>query len=163
MTLRDAKREITGLRERYGAPYNSTDKDLIERLYWEVLGKVFMPTSCQTCYHDAVIEINLQLKNHNSMAAERKYLLKAGAIINSPVFDDGKIYSNANLTDDVAKRYLEEFPESVGMFQRLPDETAEEPKKTAKETDDAANGGNVSTKAAKRAQKGNKTAKTEKL
>ena len=162
MTLSEAKREITGLRERYGAPYNSTDKDLIERLYWDVLGKVFKPTSCQTCYHDAVIEIYLQLKNHNSMAAERNYLLKAGAIINSPVFDNGKIYSNANLTDDVAKRYLDMFPESVGLFQRLPEKTAEKPRKTAKETDDAANVDNVSTKAAKRAQKGNKTAKTGK-
>jgi hypothetical protein len=63
------------------------------------------------------------------MAEEKKYLLKAGAIINTPAFDEGKIYSNANLTDDVARRYLEKFPNQVVLFQKLPDpepETAPE-------------------------------------
>lgn len=121
MTIEEARASIMDLRGRFASPYNQTDKGLIERLYWAVLGRVFRPTSCQNCYHDAVIEIYSYLKKHDTMAEEKKYLLKAGAIINTPAFDEGKIYSNANLTDDVASRYLEKFPNQVVLFQKLPD------------------------------------------
>lgn len=121
MTIEEARASIIDLRGRFASPYNQTDKGLIERLYWEVLGRVFRPTSCQNCYHDAVIEIYSYLKKHDTMAEEKKYLLKAGAIINTPAFDEGKIYSNANLTDDVARRYLERYPNRVVLFQKLPD------------------------------------------
>ena len=121
MTIEEARASIMDLRGRFASPYNQTDKGLIERLYWEVLGRVFRPTSCQNCYHDAVIEIYSYLKKHDTMAEEKKYLLKAGAIINTPAFDEGKIYSNVNLTDDVARRYLEKFPNQVVLFQKLPD------------------------------------------
>lgn len=121
MTIEEARASIMDLRGRFASPYNQTDKGLIERLYWAVLGRVFRPTSCQNCYHDAVIEIYSYLKKHDTMAEEKKYLLKAGAIINTPAFDEGKIYSNANLTDDVARRYLEKFPNQVVLFQKLPD------------------------------------------
>ena len=121
MTIEEARASIMDLRGRFASPYNRTDKDLIERLYWAVLGRVFKPTSCQNCYHDAVIEIYSYLKKHDTMAEERQYLLKAGAIINSPVFDKGKIYSNANLTDDVARRFLEMYPSQAVLFQKLPE------------------------------------------
>ena len=125
MTIEEARASIMDLRGRFASPYNQTDKGLIERLYWAALGRVFRPTSCQNCYHDAVIEIYSYLKKHDTMAEERKYLLKAGAIINTPAFDEGKIYSNANLTDDVASRYLEQFPNQVVLFQKLPEPEAE--------------------------------------
>lgn len=90
------------------------------------------------------------------MAEDKKYLLKAGAIIISPIFDNGTVYSNANLTDDVAKRYLEQFPEQVVLFAKVP-ETAE----TAAEGQEGAKVDNLTPKAKKRAQKGAKTAKGE--
>lgn len=52
------------------------------------------------------------------MAKERKYILKAGAILNSINFENGKIYSNANLTDEVAERYLAMFPEQSVLFAK---------------------------------------------
>lgn len=75
-------------------------------------------TSCQTCYHDAVIEIYLQLKK-NIMANECKYRLRAGFIINTPAIKG--VYSNANLTDKVAEKYLELFPQKASMFEKLPE------------------------------------------
>ena len=75
-------------------------------------------TSCQTCYHDAVIEIYLQLKK-NKMANDCKYRLRAGFIINTPAIRG--VYSNANLTDDVARKYLELFPQKASMFEKLPE------------------------------------------
>lgn len=155
MTKDEAKRLINDLRGRFSAPYNQSDKETIVELYFAVCGKVFRPTSCQNCYHDAVIEIYNHLKRYNTMAAERHYLLKAGAIINSPVFDKGKIYTNENLTDDVAERYLDMFPSAANLFQRLPEKTA----KTDVESKKAAKVGELPTETRKTAQKGRKTAK----
>lgn len=155
MSIDDARRCIDDLWGRFASPYNRADKDRIEELYWTVLGKVFIPTSCQNCYHDAVIEIYSYLRKHNTMAEERKYLLKAGAIINSPIFDNGKIYSNQNMTDDVAERYLAMFPEQVVLFQRIPKKTA----KTDAGASKAAKVGKSSKKKGTAAQKVAKTAK----
>lgn len=97
-----------------------------------MLGKRFRKTSCQQCYHDALIEICLYLKNHNTMANQKKYIMRAGFIIHSPVFDGGKVYTNDNLTDDVAERYMDMFPVKKSMFDRNPNYT--EPTETKVET-----------------------------
>ena len=59
--------------------------------------------------------------------------MRAGFIIRCGDFDDGEIYTNANLTNDVAKRYLERFPNKRKMFDRIPEETAETPVEDTKE------------------------------
>ena len=41
--------------------------------------------------------------------------------------DGGKIYTNANLTNEVAKRYLELFPQKRVMFETVHEEAAEKP------------------------------------
>ena len=157
MDIDEARAKIMELWGRFASPYNNTDKETIASLYGSVLGKVFLPTSCQNCYHDAVIEILTYLRKHNTMAEERKYLLKAGAIINSPIFDNGKIYSNANLSDDVAERYLDMFPEQAVLFQRIPKKTA----KTDAGASKAAKVGKSSKKTGTTAQKAAKTEKCE--
>lgn len=119
MTTAEAKIEIMGLRERFAAPYSQTDKDLIRKLYLEVMGVSFRPTSCQNCYHDAVILIYNRLKNYDKMANEKAYWLKNGAIICSPLFKGGTIYSNANLTDEIAAEYLAQFPAAAKLFARV--------------------------------------------
>lgn len=121
--------QITGLKARFGAPYSPSDKKLIEKLYLKVLGRVFAPTSCQNCYHDAVIELYLYyVKNRQPMANEKKFILKAGAIICTPQLDNGKVYSNANLTDDVAARYLAMFPGRANLFAKFETPKAESKK-----------------------------------
>ena len=54
------------------------------------------------------------------MAEKCNYRLRAGYLINSPTFRGGAIYSNDNLTDEVAEEFLTAFPERVDMFQQLP-------------------------------------------
>lgn len=120
MTLEDAKQKVSELKGRFDAAFSTSDKESIEMLYWEVLGKEFRPTSCQQCYHDALIEIYLYLKKYNKMKEKSKYRMRAGFIINCPAFDGGKIYTNDNLTDAVAEKYLAKFPGNVDMFQELP-------------------------------------------
>lgn len=123
MEREEAITKVRELRERkeFFAPFNATDKSEIEKLYKAVLGKDFIPTTCQNCYHDAVIELYLYLiKNNGTMAEKCNYRLKAGAIINSPSFDGGKIYTNDNLTDAVAAAFLKKFPKQQFLFQKVP-------------------------------------------
>lgn len=128
MELSEAKQILKELRGRFDSPYSTSDKSTIEDLYFEVLGKTFRPTSCQQCYHDAVIEIYCYIKKNNSMAEKSNYRLKAGVIINCPNFQGGKIYTNDNLTDKVAREFLKMFPEQSSIFQKMPAEKPKTPK-----------------------------------
>ena len=64
------------------------------------------------------------------------YHMRAGFIIRCGDFDGGEIYTNANLTNDVARRYLERFPNKRKMFDRIPEEPAETPVQAEKEPSD---------------------------
>ena len=55
------------------------------------------------------------------MAEKLNYRLKAGAIINCPAFKGGKVFSNDNLTDEIAEEYLKQFPDNVELFQEVPE------------------------------------------
>lgn len=121
MTYEEAKTLTMDLRTRFDAPFSSHDKQTIENLYYEVMAKEFRPTSCQACYHDALIEIYLYLKNHKTMAERSNYRMRAGFIINCPTFHNGKVYTNDNLTDEVAAEYLKQFPAMAEMFQAIPE------------------------------------------
>lgn len=122
MTVEEAYTKIEELKGRYDSPFSNSDKESIEELYYEVLGKTFVPTSCQQCFHDALIEVYVYLKKNGKMAEKCNYRLKAGAIICCPNFNNGEVYSNDNLTDKVASEYLEQYPEQVELFQQLPSE-----------------------------------------
>ena len=102
------------------SPFNSQDKRSIEELHREVIGYDMKPTTCQNCYHDALILIILRLKKTTAMAQDRQYQLRNGFIIHSPIFHQGAIFTNANLTDDIAREYLERFPANSTMFSKIP-------------------------------------------
>lgn len=117
MTFQDAISLIDELRGRFDAPYSVQDKESIAELYSIVLGKRFVPTTCQQCYHDAVIELYLYTKNHDSfMKKKSKYVMRAGFIIQCPSFHKGEVFTNANLTDKIAEEYLKKFPKQKDYF-----------------------------------------------
>ena len=122
---------IEGLRERMTA-LSPDDKFTIATMYPIVLGKPFHRTKCNDCYRDAVIEMFLQLTKNGTMISELQYRLRAGIIIHSPLFYGGKVFSNANLTDAIAKEYLTMFPNKRSIFDSIPAEKNEEPKPKAK-------------------------------
>jgi len=94
--------------------YSSSDKSEIERLYKEVLGKEFTKTSCNDCYRDAVIEMTVYIKKNN-----RNYILKNGVLL-QPEFGSNKMYTNDNLTDEVAEKYLAKNPKGEIYFAHVP-------------------------------------------
>lgn len=122
MTYDDAVRYTEELRGRFDKPFSAADKDMVSMLYTEVTGKEFRHTSCQQCYHDALIEVYLYLKKNKTMAKKCNYRMRAGFIISCPDFHNGKIYTNDNLTDAIAKEYLTKYPKQEDMFQKVPDE-----------------------------------------
>ena len=122
MELEEAKAIIEELKGRFDNPFSSYDKNQIEKLYFAVLGKTFVATSCQQCYHDALVEVIHYIKNNNKMAEKKNFVLRAGVIINCPTFQGGKVFSNDNLTDEVAEEYLKAFPEQAVLFDELPDD-----------------------------------------
>jgi hypothetical protein len=75
----------------------------------------------------------VNLRKEQKMREKCDYHMRAGCIIRCGDFDGGEIYTNANLTNDVAKRYLERFPQKRAMFDRIPEETAETPAEAVKE------------------------------
>lgn len=122
MTYEEATAKVGELKARFDSPFDATDKAVIETLYFEVTRKRFVPTTCQQCYHDALIEIYLKLKKEKAMPKTCNYAMKAGFIISCPDFYRGKIFTNENLTDKVAHEYLTKYPHMESYFQKIPSE-----------------------------------------
>lgn len=120
MTYEEATAKVEELKARFDSPFDATDKAVIETLYFEVTRKRFVPTTCQQCYHDALIEIYLKLKKEKAMPKTCNYAMKAGFIISCPDFYHGKIFTNENLTDKVAHEYLTKYPHMESYFQKIP-------------------------------------------
>lgn len=111
--------------------FTEEQRQLIADVYKSLLGKDIRNCSCRHRYSDALEEICLTLKIKKKM---RKYQLKAGMVI----WIGTECYTNVNLTDEVAKAYLEKFPQAREKeVQAWPDESEEQNEKklqTAKAT-----------------------------
>lgn len=98
---------------------SSSEKAEVASLYYDVLGKKFVRTSCKDCYRDATIEMIAYLKKNGKMKEKSNYVLKNGVVL-QPVFGSSQFYTNANLTDEVAENYLAANPSSSKLFSVLP-------------------------------------------
>lgn len=125
MTYEEAVKTSNELKKHLNGAFSVSQKEQIQKLYSAVLRKSLKVTSCQRCYHDALIEVILYLRKEGRMKEECAYSLRAGFIIHCPTFRGGKIYTNDNLTNDVAREYLAAFPGQRSMFSRIPEEKEE--------------------------------------
>lgn len=130
MSIEQVIKEISVLKGRINSGLSSMEKAEIARLYGEVLGKEFKPTSCRDCYRDACIEIELYLRRNGRMKEKSRYVLLNGAIIRE--FGTGKVYSNANITDKIAEDWLRKYPQQIKMFAAYPDDWQERVSKTVR-------------------------------
>lgn len=121
MNYQEAKDAVEKLQGKSDASFSNSEKKKIEELYFEVLRKTFVHTSCQQCYHDAVIEMMVYLRKNRKLRAKCNYRMRAGFIISCPDFYSGKIFTNENLTDKVAKEYLTRYPKQETMFAEIPE------------------------------------------
>ena len=100
-------------------PLSSSDKSAIEVMYYSVLGRVFVRTSCNDCYHDAVIEMYSYLKKYGKMKEKSSYALKNGVLLQM-AFGSGEMYTNNNLNDEAAEKYLAKNPKGISLFAVTP-------------------------------------------
>lgn len=135
MTYDEALVIVEELRGHGNAPFSIEQKQLIADTYLEVMGRKFRRTSCRRCYHDAVIEMAVRLRKEQKMAEKCDYRMRAGFIIHHPQVDGGKIYTNANLTNEAAEKYLSLFPQKRVMFEQVPEKPVEAPEEQKQASD----------------------------
>lgn len=116
------------------ASLSSSDKAEIESLYALVLDKKFVRTSCSDCYHDAVIEMSVYLNKNGKMKEKSEYGLKNGVVLQME-FGSSEMYTNANLTDEIAEKYLERYPDNIKYFSKKPDDWKERVNKRKEDKD----------------------------
>lgn len=123
MTIESAKAELERLR---GIAKEGGDlaqhKGEIAELYWAVCGKTIRDCNCKDVYKDALIEIYVKLQKSTDMELNTKARLVNGVVLQHK----GNHYTNANLTDEVAREFLELFPQREDWFAVLPQKAAEE-------------------------------------
>ena len=102
--------------------YSTSEIAEIETLYREVLGKKVRDCNCPDRYRDAVLELRIFTKNHLTME-KSKFRLKPGVVIVPS--NDSEVYTNNNLTDEVAIAFLKERPGARGLFAELPENVDE--------------------------------------
>ena len=107
------------MESRYHSGFSSLDRSFLDSMYYMIFGKEITNKGCSNCYRDAYIEIYTKLKCEQKMPKKSSYQLKAGAVIT--FFGSSQAFTNANLTDEVAVKYLSLCEENAKMFSYLPD------------------------------------------
>lgn len=111
--------------------FSTSEKAEIEKLYPVVLDRNFVKTSCNDCYRDAVYEMYSYIRINGRMKEKTNYKLKNGALLQMS-FGSDEFYTNANLTDEVAEKYLAKYPERINLFAIYPNNWEKRVKKAAK-------------------------------
>ena len=97
-------------------------RERIDRLYWAVCRKHLRKCRCKNVEKDALLEIYAKLmyqRKSNKKMAQAK-------LVNGVVLKwQGNHYTNANLTDEVAREFLDAFPVRKDWFAVLPSASTE--------------------------------------
>ncbi|MBE6198004.1 MAG: hypothetical protein E7141_04925 [Rikenellaceae bacterium] len=129
MTVSEAYNTLLAL-SRADKPYSSAEESIISNLYTEVTGKKVRDCNCRDKWRDAVIEALLYLKKHKAMREKCDYKLRAGVILH--ISGSSEVYTNDNLTNEVAEKFLKDNPNAVGRFAVIPQPKAESKPKRKK-------------------------------
>lgn len=99
---------------------SSSEQQEVRELSMRFLGCNVPNCNCRNVYSDYLFLILNKLNNMKEII-KCNYKLKPGVLIHV----GGEVYSNANLTDEIAKAYIEKYPNTT-FFDVIPEETAEE-------------------------------------
>lgn len=127
MTDQEAQAELMILR---GLADSGNDlalvKERIDRLYWAVCRKHLRSCRCKNVEKDALLEIYAKLMYHK----KTNTTMAKARLVNGVVLQvGGTHYTNANLTDEVARTFLSAFPMRKDWFAELPPAEAEDAEK----------------------------------
>lgn len=118
MTYEEAMQRLSEMESRFDDGFSSLDRMCLDSLYFTLFGKEITNKGCSNCYRDAFIEISVKLKKTKAMPKKSEYVLKPGAIIT--FFGERQCYTNANMTDEAALRFLSQNPLNESLFEKLP-------------------------------------------
>ena len=97
-------------------------RERIDRLYWAVCRKHLRKCRCKNVEKDALLEIYAKLKyNQKTNTTMAQARLVNGVVLKW----QGNHYTNANLTDEVAREFLSAFPIRKDWFAVLPSASTE--------------------------------------
>ncbi|MBD5389595.1 hypothetical protein HDR64_00595 [bacterium] len=99
------------------------DAEWLDRAYQAVF-KQKINRHCVNCLYDALILLRIRLKNDVQQLKsqlECHYRLKAGVVLRFDGNAGTRLYTNANLTDDIAERWLRAHPDTRHYFSLLPE------------------------------------------
>ena len=92
-------------------------RERVDRLYWAVCRKHLRTCRCKNVEKDALLEIYAKLKYHQ----KTNTTMTQARLVNGVVLQwKGNHYTNANLTDEVAREFLKAFPMRKDWFAELP-------------------------------------------
>lgn len=134
MTYDEIKRRVSAWLVQTN--YTTAETLAIEQAYRDVFGRGVRDCKCPNRYRDAVIELRIFIKNHATME-KSNYKLKAGVVIQPS--GTSEVYTNDNLTDEIAEQFLKERPGARGLFAVAPT-TAESDKTPTNDGKQAKNG-----------------------
>ncbi|MCM1138998.1 MAG: hypothetical protein NC453_10560 [Muribaculum sp.] len=118
MTYEEAMQRLKEMESRFDDGFSSLDRMCLDSLYFTLFGREITNKGCSNCYRDAFIEISVKLKKTKAMPKKSEYVLKPGAIIT--FFGERQCYTNANMTDEAALRFLSQNPLNENLFEKLP-------------------------------------------
>lgn len=119
MTYEETMTRLKEMESRYQDGFSFLDRSLLDSLYFNIFGREITNRGCSDCYRDAYMEILIYLKRNKAMPKKSDFVLKPGAIIT--FFGEPKCYSNANITDEAALRFLAMNPSNEKLFEHLPE------------------------------------------
>ena len=87
--------------------------DSVFTAYKTEMGASIKECGCKNKYTDAVDALLAHLQNRGALEEEMTYHLRPGVII----WLDGDCYTRHNITDDIARRWLELHPDGHKLFE----------------------------------------------
>jgi hypothetical protein len=128
MTYNEALTESNELKGYYENGSLLHYYERLSALYWAVCRKTIRQCNCPDKYTDALLEIIYRLKKSTEIMTESISRLCGGIVLQI----GNKVYTNANLTDEVARKFLTDFPARKDWFSVLPPKVKTEVKATTK-------------------------------
>lgn len=118
LTFSETMAVLLEMRGRYDDGFSSTDRLFIKDTYAFLFGEQIKNSSCSNCYRDAYILIYSKLKKEGIMPKEKKFILLNGVLLHAL---NGQVFTNANLTDEIAMDALNENANRLDLFAKYPE------------------------------------------
>lgn len=120
MSYQSIFEELQQLRNHLYGDFLIAEKKRIVELYHIILHKQVKNLNCGDCYRDAFIELYTYVKQHlTEVLSDYPFVLKEGEVIH--FFGESEYYSN-EVPEQVARKYLQTFPNAISKFSQYPDD-----------------------------------------